>query len=96
MPVRGGGGGGRLPARRYGEFGSPERRATDTLLVANVLLFGVQMLSGQLLTAWGIKVRAGGRAWPPLRIGAGTQQRGPALRSINTAPAPLSACSTTR
>ena len=28
------------------------------LLVANVLLYGLQMLSGQLITAWGIKVRA--------------------------------------
>lgn len=39
-----------------GDFGHPSRRATDILLVANALMFGLQLLTKQGLTAWGIKV----------------------------------------
>ena len=41
---------------RVGQFGSPERRVTDILLVANCVAFLGQWLSGQRLTVWGAKV----------------------------------------
>lgn len=41
---------------RTGKFGSPERRVTDSLLVANGLVFLLQMLTRQRLTVWGAKI----------------------------------------
>ncbi|KAI7835528.1 hypothetical protein COHA_010574 [Chlorella ohadii] len=51
-----GGGGGSGP--QPGQFGHPDRRVTDVLLVANVLMFGLQALTNNLITAWGIKANA--------------------------------------
>lgn len=51
MPPAGGG-------PQAGEFGHPGRRATDVLLVSNALLFGLQLLTKQALTVWGVKVNA--------------------------------------
>ena len=48
------------------DFGSPLRRATDTLLVANALAFAAQWLSRDALTLWGAKVNsliAAGQVW---------------------------------
>lgn len=49
-------GGGRVYGSRSGEFGEPARRWTDVLLVVNVALFGLQLLTQEGLTVWGIKV----------------------------------------
>lgn len=53
-------------ARGMLDFGSPLRRATDTLLVANALCFAAQWLSRDALTLWGAKVNslvAAGQLW---------------------------------
>ena len=44
-----------------GSFGHPSRRVTDALLVANVVAYGLQLASKEVLTFWGIKVVRGGR-----------------------------------
>ncbi len=41
---------------RPGDFGAPERRVTDVLLVLNAAVFLAQLATKQRLTAWGIKV----------------------------------------
>ena len=41
--------------RKPGEFGSPERRVTDVLLVLNAVVYIAQLATKQRLTAWGIK-----------------------------------------
>lgn len=43
---------------RAGQFGSPDRRVTDTLLFANCLAFLAQAASGQRVTVWGAKINA--------------------------------------
>lgn len=48
--------GGRSSSR--GEFGDPDRRLTDVLLVTNILMFGLQLATNQMATVWGMKVRA--------------------------------------
>ena len=47
---------------RTGKFGSPERRVTDALLVANGLVFLLQVLTRQRLTVWGAKINPAIRA----------------------------------
>ena len=70
----GGGGGGAQPqpqpqakaARGALDFGSPLRRCTDALLVANAAAFALQWLSRDALTLWGAKVNsliAAGQVW---------------------------------
>ncbi|KAI8473049.1 MAG: hypothetical protein J3K34DRAFT_412041 [Monoraphidium minutum] len=52
--------------RGFLDFGSPVRRCTDTLLVANALAFAGQWLSRDALTLWGAKVNslvAAGQWW---------------------------------
>ncbi|KAL4426848.1 hypothetical protein ABPG77_006634 [Micractinium sp. CCAP 211/92] len=58
LSPRGGRGGGGVSGPLPGEFGDPARRATDVLLVGNALLFGLQLLSKELVTVWGIKINA--------------------------------------
>eukprot|EP00887_Chlorella_sp_A99_P005656 scaffold1.g5656.t1 len=48
-------GGGDLQ-RRPSDFGHPARRWTDALLITNLLLFGAQLASKELVTVWGIKI----------------------------------------
>jgi hypothetical protein len=53
-------------ARGALDFGSPLRRCTDVLLVANAVLFLGQWLSRDALTMWGAKVNslvAAGQWW---------------------------------
>lgn len=45
-------------SRGSGGFGDPDRRVTDTLLVVNAVLFGLQVLTRQALTVWGLKVNS--------------------------------------
>lgn len=70
----GGGGSGAQPqpqpqakaARGALDFGSPLRRCTDALLVANAAAFALQWLSRDALTLWGAKVNAliaAGQVW---------------------------------
>jgi hypothetical protein len=56
------------PQRQRGalDFGSPLRRCTDTLLVANAVMFAAQWLTRDALTLWGAKVNAlvaAGQVW---------------------------------
>jgi len=44
-------------AKGSSEFGAPQRRVTDSLLVLNAVMFAAQLLTKQGLTAWGAKVR---------------------------------------
>ncbi len=44
-------------AKGSSEFGGPQRRVTDSLLVLNAVMFAAQLLTKQGLTAWGAKVR---------------------------------------
>jgi hypothetical protein len=44
--------------RSWQEFGHEARRATDTLLLLNALMFIVQWMSKDVVTFWGAKVRA--------------------------------------
>ena len=44
--------------RNPGDFGAPDRRVTDILLVLNAAVFVAQLASKDRLTIWGTKVRA--------------------------------------
>ena len=46
-------------SRRGGraEFGDERRRATDVLILMNVVVFALQLLSKDVLTLWGCKVK---------------------------------------
>lgn len=44
--------------RNPGDFGAPERRVTDTLLVLNAAIYIAQLASKDQLTIWGIKARS--------------------------------------
>jgi len=46
-----------IRAKGSSEFGAPQRRVTDSLLVLNAVMFAAQLLTKQGLTAWGAKVR---------------------------------------
>ena len=43
-------------AKTFSEFGAPQRRITDILLIFNAVMFAAQLLTKQKLTAAGIKV----------------------------------------
>lgn len=43
-------------AKSFSDFGAPQRRLTDSLLVFNTLIFAAQLLTKQRLTVAGIKV----------------------------------------
>ena len=43
-------------AKTFSEFGAPQRRVTDSLLIFNAVMFAAQLLTKQGLTAAGIKV----------------------------------------
>ena len=44
--------------RKPGDFGAPDRRVTDILLVLNAAIYLAQLASKGQLTVWGIKVRS--------------------------------------
>ena len=44
-------------AKTFSEFGAPQRRVTDSLLIFNAVMFAAQLLTKQGLTAAGAKVR---------------------------------------
>jgi len=46
----------RVAATISGAFGSPERRVTDSLIVLNIMMFGLQTMTGSVLVAYGAKV----------------------------------------
>lgn len=53
-------------AKGSSEFGAPQRRVTDSLLVLNAVMFAAQLLTKQGLTAWGAKHNASianGQLW---------------------------------
>lgn len=45
-------------AKSSAEFGAPQRRVTDSLLVFNAIMFAAQLLTKQGLTVWGAKHNA--------------------------------------
>lgn len=56
----------RRRSKTINDFGHPLRRATDVLLVLNILCFGAQWLTKDALTIWGAKVNsyiAAGQLW---------------------------------
>ena len=43
-------------AKTFSDFGAPQRRVTDSLLIFNAVMFAAQLLTKQGLTAAGAKV----------------------------------------